>query len=59
MHDRQGHVWATMVISEGASDKGTVFSAATTDWVMGLVSDDLYPAMSQITINVLRRLGGL
>ncbi len=54
-----GEVRAQMVIREGDSDRGTVFSAATMDWVLGLESDQLYPAMSQMTENVLRRLGGL
>ncbi len=34
---------------------GTVFTAATTDWVRGLVQRD--PAVERITRNVLDRLG--
>jgi hypothetical protein len=56
MYYPSGEVRGEMVIREGS--RGTVFSAATMDWCRGLMSDDLYPAISQITLNVLRRLGG-
>lgn len=46
---------ATMVISEGQPDRGTVFSAATIDWVLGLTSGGETP-IDQITRNVLERL---
>ncbi len=46
---------ATMVISEGQPDRGTVFSAATIDWVLGLTSGG-ETQIDQITRNVLERL---
>jgi hypothetical protein len=56
MRDGTDTLLATMVVSEGGSGAGTVFSAATVDWVLGL-SDEANPAMSQMTINILERLG--
>jgi hypothetical protein len=50
-------VTATMVISEGHDGRGTVFSAATIDWVLGLTSYG-GTAVDQITLNVLGRLSG-
>jgi hypothetical protein len=49
-------VTATMVISEGQRGAGTVFSAATIDWVLGLTDTGDTP-VDQITRNVLQRLG--
>lgn len=46
---------ALMVISEGQPGRGTVFSAATIDWVLGLTSGGETP-IDQITRNVLERL---
>jgi hypothetical protein len=48
-------VTATMVISEGHGGRGTVFSAATIDWVLGLTTGGGTP-MDQITRNVVGRL---
>lgn len=50
-------VTAEMVISEGQPGRGTVFSAATIDWVLGLTSGGDTP-IDQITRNVLERLSG-
>jgi hypothetical protein len=45
---------ASMVLSEGQPGRGTVFSAATIDWVLGLTSGGETP-IDQITRNVLER----
>jgi hypothetical protein len=50
-------VTAEMVISERQPGRGTVFSAATIDWVLGLTSGGDTP-IDQITRNVLERLSG-
>jgi hypothetical protein len=57
MRNNEGAVLATMVIDEGGAETGTVFSAATCDWVLGLNSVEIYQEMSQMTLNILQRLG--
>lgn len=48
---------ATMRVSE---KNGTVFTASTTDWTLGLSQDEnSWTAVDQITLNIFRRLGGL
>jgi len=61
VNDADGNEIATMglfsPIDALAEFRGTVFTAATMDWMLGLSQDGRWNAMDQITRNVLVRLG--
>ena len=50
----EGHEIASMGMMEG---DGTVFTAAATEWALGLSQDGSWGPIDQITRNVLIRLG--
>lgn len=51
-----GNAAATMLVRDGSDGRGTVFSAATTDWAR-VLADGREPAVDRITRNLLDRLG--